>query len=233
MQTVPLVGAGYVRAVHSAQRAGAEAGSDSLDNFVASFHSCENHAIRTGRVNTILHAQHSQNSQIHNSYSTPARSLHDVHVARCGQNSMNSLGDGVVRERGFCVPGGTKSLSMSTRAGVRRSAVYESAHTQQTPLKLHAETWEGLLRNQGPKIFQEVEIVPGCAVRVARPSCPDYYPESPGPGILIRNMLGWSLLEKTERSGVWFFRGALQGENLFTASRSVEGHRTPDATSMC
>ena len=76
VQTVPLVGAGYVRAVHSAQRAGAEAGSDSLDNFVASFHSCENHAIRTGRVNIILHAQRSQNSQIHNSYSTPARSLH-------------------------------------------------------------------------------------------------------------------------------------------------------------
>ena len=41
VHAVPLVGAGYVRAVHSAQRAGAEAGSDSLDNFVASFHSCE------------------------------------------------------------------------------------------------------------------------------------------------------------------------------------------------
>ena len=27
-----------------------------------------------------------------------ARSLHDVHVARCVQNSMNSLGDGAVRE---------------------------------------------------------------------------------------------------------------------------------------
>ena len=44
-----------------------------------------------------------------------------------------SLGDGVVRGRGVCVPGETKSLSMSTRTGVRRSVVYESAHTQQTP----------------------------------------------------------------------------------------------------
>ena len=117
---------------------------------------------------------------------------------------------------GVCVPGGTKSLSTSTLTGVRRSAVYESAHTQQTPLKLHVETWEGLLCNQGPKIFWEVEIVPGCAVRVACPSCPDYYPEPPGPGIVIWNMLGWSRLEKTERSGVWLFQGALQGENLFS-----------------
>ena len=51
---------------------------------------------------------------------------------------------------------------------------------------------------------------------MACPSCPDYYPEPPGPGIVIRNMLGWSQLEKTERSGVWLFRGALQGENLFS-----------------
>ena len=30
-------------------------------------------------------------------------------------------------------------------------------------------------------------------------------------------MLGWSKLEETERSGVWVFRGALQGENLFSS----------------
>ena len=42
-------------------------------------------------------------------------------------------------QRGVCVPGGTKSLSTSTRTGVRRSAVFGSAHTQQTPLKLHVE----------------------------------------------------------------------------------------------
>ena len=133
---------------------------------------------------------------------------------------MNSLGDGAARGRGVCVLGGTKSLSTITRTRVRRSAVYGSPHTQQTLLKLHVETWEGLLRNQGPKIFREVEIVPGCAVRVACPSCPDYYPEPPGPGRIFRNMLGWSLLVKTERSGVWVFQGALQGENLFFPCRS-------------
>ena len=41
-----------------------------------------------------------------------------------------------------CVLGETKSLSTSTRSGVRRSA-YESAHTQQSPLKMHVETWAG------------------------------------------------------------------------------------------
>ena len=48
-----------------------------------------------------------------------------------------------------CVLGGTKSLSTNTRRVVRRSAVGEHAHPQQTPLKLHDETWAGLLRDQG------------------------------------------------------------------------------------
>ena len=208
VRTVPHAGAGGVRAVHSAQRAGAEAGSDSFVNFVAAFHPCESHAIRTDRVNVILHEQHSQNSQTHNSHCTIARSLHGVHVARCVQNSSNSLGDGVVR-RGVCVLGETKSPSMSTRSGVRRSAVYGSAHFQQTLVKLHAETWEGLRRNQGPKIF--------LAVQVACPSCPDHSPEPPGTGKVIRNMLGWTLEEKTVGSGVWLFRGALKGKNLYSS----------------
>ena len=139
-------------------------------------------------------------------------------VIRLGRNlgnSSNSWGDTEEGRLQFCVLGETKSPSTSTRCGVRRSAVDELAHPQQTPLKLHAETWEGLLRKQGPKIFREVEIVPGCAVRVACPSCPDYSPEPPGTGRVIRNMLGWSQLEITERSGVWVFWGALQVENLF------------------
>ena len=73
----------------------------------------ENPCARVARGNTALHQ---------NSHSTPPRSLHDVHVARCVQNSLNSLGDGFVRGRSVCVPGGTKSPSMSTRSGVRRSA---------------------------------------------------------------------------------------------------------------
>ena len=87
---------------------------------------------------------------------------------------------------------------------------------------MHEKTWAGLLKNQGLRISEE-EIVPGCAVRVTRPSCPDYSSEPPGPGRIIGNMLGWSLLEITERSGVWLFRGALQGENLFSSLDAVGG----------
>ena len=61
--------------------------------------------------------------------------------------------------------------------------------------------WASILQEQGPKIFWEVESVPGCAVAVACPSNPDYSPEPPGPGRTIRNMLGWSLEEKNVGSG--------------------------------
>ena len=97
--------------------------------------------------------------------------------------------------------GGTKASSMSTRLGVGRPAVEKLASPQQPPGRLHEETWAGLLRNQGPKIFREVEIAPGCAVTVACPSCPDHSPEPAGPGRIIRNTLGWSLEEKNV--GIW------------------------------
>ena len=115
------------------------------------------------------------------------------------------------------VRGGTKAFSMSTRIGVRCPAVEKLASPQQAPGKLHDEVWASILHNQGPKIFREVEIVPGCAVRVACPSCPDHSPEPPGPGRIIRNMLGWSFEEKNEVGcGVWLYRGDFQGGNLFS-----------------
>ena len=163
---------------------------------------------RVARVTSALHnlcPDHSSLIPAHNSH---ARVPH----ARCVVTSVGDTEDG---GRLSCVYGGTKSMSTSTRTGVRRYAVYGSAHTRQTPLKLHVETWEGISRNQG--IFREMDILPGCAVRVACPSCPDYYPVSPGPGRIIRNMLGWTQLEKKGGSGVWLFRGALQGENLFVS----------------
>ena len=53
---------------------------------------------------------------------------------------------------------------------------------------------------------------------MARPSCRDHCPEPPGPGRVIRNMLGWSLEEKNVvGSGVWLFRGTLQGKNLVSS----------------
>ena len=79
--------------------------------------------------------------------------LHDVHAARCVQYSSNSVGDGVVRGRGVCVPGGTKSLSTSARCGVWRPAVDELAQTQQASRKMHVETCVGLLQGPDLRIF--------------------------------------------------------------------------------
>ena len=89
--------------------------------------------------------------------------------------------------------------------------------SKQQSRKVHGEMWAGLLNKQGPRISPEVEIIPGCAAVVARPLCPDNSPVSPGPGRVIWSMLVWSQLEKTVRSGVWLFRGALQGENHFSS----------------
>ena len=49
------------------------------------------------------------------------------------------------------------------------------------------------------------------------PSPPFFSSVSPGPGREVRNGMGWSLLEKTARSGVWSFRGALCGSSAFFA----------------
>ena len=71
-------------------------------------------AVGSDRASVILHESQSccttrtsQNSQTH-SLKSHACSLHDVHDARRVQNSMNSVGDGVLRGRCVCVPGGTK-----------------------------------------------------------------------------------------------------------------------------
>ena len=40
---------------------------------------------------------------------------------------------------------------------------------------------------------------------------------SPGPGSEVRNGIGWTSLEKTARSGMCWFRGALGGESVLVA----------------
>ena len=90
---------------------------------------------------------------------------------------------------------------MSTRLWVGCPAVEKLASPQQAPGSLHEEVWTSILRNQGPKISRELEIIPGCVVSVACPSCPDQSLEPPGPGRVNRNMLGWSQVEKTAGSG--------------------------------
>ena len=186
----------------SACAARAEAGG-SHDNFASFFDRCADPVTRICGVTSVMH--HNLGFTPH-AYSTArnsqfAHSRATVMHGRVSLNSENSVGDTEAGGQRFCVPGETKLLSTSTRRGVRCSAVDESAHPQQTPSKLHDETWAGLLRNQGPKIFREVEIVPGCAVAVACPSCPDHSPEPLGPGRIIRNMLSWTLEEKRDQSG--------------------------------
>ena len=162
--------------------------------------------------------------------STPIR---DMHINSCGSmhgsvmhdNSSGMHGNscGALGHKNSChvhaadVRRGTKAPSTSFRLGVRCPAVEKLASPQQAPGSLHEEVWTSILQNQGPKIFREVEIISGCAATVACPSCPDHSPEPPGPGRIIRNMLAWSLVEKNEVGcGVWLFRGAFQGGNLFS-----------------
>ena len=73
---------------------------------------------------------------------------------RVSLNSVNSVGDTEDVGRRFCVLRETKAPSTSTRRGVRRSAVDEFAHPQQALLKLHEETWAGLLTNQVLRIHR-------------------------------------------------------------------------------
>ena len=110
------------------------------------------------------------------------------------------------------VRGGTKPRSTSTRDQVWCPAVEKLASLQQAPGRLHVETWAGCNMNSNLPISQVVEIMSGCADMVACLPPPFFSSVSPGPGREVRNGMGWSLLEKTARSGVWLFRGALQGK---------------------
>ena len=56
-----------------------------------------------------------------------------------------------------------------------------------------------------------------CADMVTRLPLPLFFSVSPGPGREVRNGMGWSLLEKTARSGVWLFRGASRESSAFFA----------------
>ena len=131
-----------------------------------------------------------------------------VSKVSCSSQSINSCGEhgSALGHKNSCnshgVQGGTKALSTSTRCKVGRLAEKEL----------------GMLR-QGLQFSMETEIVPGCAVAVARPSCP----VSPGPGRIIWNMFGWSQLERTVRSGVWLFPSALHGESLFSSLDAAGG----------
>ena len=113
--------------------------------------------------------------------------------------------------------GGTKPMSMSTLCQDRCPAVEKLASLQQAPGRLHVETWAGRDGNPSLPISQVVEIMPGCSNMVTCLHPPLFSSVSPGPGREVRNGVGWSLMEKTARSGVWLFRGALRGTSAVFA----------------
>ena len=102
-------------------------------------------------------------------------------------------------------------------------AVEKSASLQQAPGRLHVKTWAGRNGNPNLQISQVVEILPGCADMVTCLHPPLFSSVSPGPGREVRNAMGWSLLEKTARSGVLLFRGAYQGSSAFFAFSTFPG----------
>ena len=122
--------------------------------------------------------------------------------------------------RGHCLRGGTKCTSTGSRDQVWLSDESKEYFSQQESESLHVEAWADAKSPQ--KGFQ----VQGVMARCASVSLPfgfsDLTSVLPGPGSEIRKLLGWTQLEKTGRSGVWFFRGAYQGEDLFS-SLAVSG----------
>ena len=124
--------------------------------------------------------------------------------------------------RGHCLRGGTKCSSMGSGAKVWLSDEIRGSLSHQKPESLHVETWSGSQECPLQEGFQVREFSAGCASVSSPFCCSDLTSVLPGPGSEIRKQLGWMQMEKTDRSGVWFFRGAFQGKDLFS-SLAVSG----------
>ena len=134
---------------------------------------------------------------------------HDDSCAR-----LNALLDARV-ERGHCGREGTKLSSTGALCKARRPAEKKPAFSQQESGKLHVETWAGCKERLSLKISQAKETQMRCAVSVFLPRPSFSTPALPGPGSDIRRMMGWTQVGKTERSGLWWFPGALKRRDIF------------------
>ena len=121
---------------------------------------------------------------------------------------------------GHCLRGGTKCTSMGAKVWL--SDEIRGSLSHQKPESLHVEMWAGAQECLPQEGFQVRELPAGCASVSFPACCSDLTSVLPGPGSEIRKQLGWIQLEKTDRSGVWFFRGAFQGEDLFLPLPFVE-----------
>ena len=140
---------------------------------------------------------------------TPTRDMHrnscgSMHGSVMHDNSsgMHVNSCGALGHTNSChvhaaeVRGGTKAPSMSTRLGVRCPAVKELASPQQAPGSLHGEVWASILQNQGRRFSGRWKSYRGVQSLWPVLHVLIIPPEPPGPGRIIRNMLGWSLEEK-------------------------------------
>ena len=152
----------------------------------------------------------------------------DVHVRAnsSGVVHVNS-GGAVVRmnpcnSRAAHVRGGTKAMCTSTRFMEWRPAVGKHAFLQQASGRMHGEARVFFLRFLSHVTSTEVDIQPGCAVFLLCSLLLSHLDRE------VSSWIGWTPLEKTTRSGVRLFRGALKGERvplqLATGSRR---DRTP------
>ena len=110
-----------------------------------------------------------------------------------------------------------KTSSMSTLSRVWRPAVGKNFPSQQASEILHEEAWVGRVNSSNLKISQEVEIDKGCVVTVSHLPTPDFTTSALGCGSVVRSWLGWTLMGKTDRPGLWFF-GCLEGRTRFFSS---------------
>ena len=184
-------------------------------NFVVDSSSSSHHVDHVhNRSVGCAHGEH----VLHGARTNSCLDTHAVRVNSFGLHSARGNSGGHINSY-WCtynscggVRGGTKPMSMSTRCQVGCPA-----SLQQAPGRLHVETWAGRDGNPSLPIFQVVEILPGCADMVTRLPLLSSLPCHLGRAE-VRNGMGWSLMEKTARSGVWLFRGALSGSSAFFCS---------------
>ena len=131
-----------------------------------------------------------------------------------GSAGAASWSDDERHSLGSCCPDYSTVCILSR---VWRPAVGEDIPSQQASESVHEEAWVGRVYSSNLKISHEVEINKGCVVTVSQLPTPDFSTSAPGCGSIVRSWLGWTLMGKTDRSGLWLFRGALRGGDVFSS----------------
>ena len=108
-------------------------------------------------------------------------------------------------------------MSCFSSAGVRKGAWRDVGRSQRKPQP-------GDFPGSGNRTWG-VRYVPV-------PPPPFFAPVLPGPGREVRSVLVWTSVQTTERSGVWWFRGTLKGQNVFLSFLQRETGQRKDRTTL-